>query len=117
MPRSSNDRVIAVIARLTLLVALTVAIALPLAFSSLAYIHLANRLETQAQTNADAVTDLVGANPGLWTSQVQRIEQLLTRFPVEMDSEAVSAYDANGVLLARAGNPPSQPMLRRSYPF
>ena len=117
MPRSSNDRVIAVIARLTLLVALTVAIALPLAFSSLAYIHLANRLETQAQTNADAVTDLVGANPGLWTSQVQRIEQLLTRFPVEMDSEAVSAYDANGVLLALAGNPPGQPMLRRSYPF
>ena len=117
LPLPGNDRLIAVIDRLTLLVALTVALILPLGFSILAYRNLADQVYTLARVNAEAVTNLVSGNPGLWAYQVQRIENLLARHLELMDSEAVSAYDANGVLLASAGNRPDPPLLRRSHPL
>jgi PAS domain S-box-containing protein len=115
MPLQRNDRLISIIDRLALLVALTVALILPLGYSSLAYRNLVYHVDTQAQVKAGAITALVSGNPSLWTYQVQLMEDRLAHYPAPIEDEAASAFDANGVLLVRVGNPPEQPMLQRSH--
>ena len=122
MPMQLNDRLISTVDRLMLAVALTVLLILPMGYSVLAYRSLVDRVDSLARVKAAAITDLVSGNPGLWVFQVQRIEHLLTLYPVPTEAapandEAASVYDANGVLLVLAGNPPQELLLRRSHPI
>lgn len=116
MPQT-KDRFIDVIDRLAKFVALAIVLVLPLGYASLAYRNHVFELETLAQAKAEKVTELISGNPGLWTYQVQRIEELMATYPAPIDDEAVRAYDANGALLAMMGKPPDAPRLRRAHPL
>ena len=115
VPHQSKDRFISAIDRLAKLVALTVALIFPLGFAGLGYTHLADRVETLAIVKAAAITELVSGNPNLWVYQGMRMEEVLARYPVPIEDETASAYDANGVLLIGAGSPPGPLLLRRSH--
>jgi diguanylate cyclase (GGDEF)-like protein/PAS domain S-box-containing protein len=97
-------------------IALIVAIVLPLGYFILGYRSLVAYLDLVAEVKADAITTgVVTPNPRLWPYQVQRLEGLLSREPIALEHEAANERDATGNVLARIGRSPDPPALRRSH--
>lgn len=115
MPLQSHDRLKRVFARMALVLASTVALVLPLGYAFEEYADSVRRTDRQAAVKAGAVTSLIAGNPGLWAYQVQRMEELLLRYPVPMTSgDSVKVYDAQGQQLISLGGTPASPALDRS---
>jgi hypothetical protein len=114
MLRRSDHRLTLIVGRLALAVALVIAIAFPLAYFVLSYQSVADRAEIQSDFKAGVITGLVSISPELWTFQVQRLEELLERYPAPLQDESAKVLDANGNVVASAGTPPPPPVLRRS---
>ena len=113
---SADKRVASILSRVALLVALAVALALPLGHWVIAYNDFSGQLEFKAKVKATALSGLIATNPELWMLAENRLQGLLTREPVPLDTEAVQVYDSRGDLLAEAGKTPLPPVLRRSFP-
>ena len=116
MPPQSNNRLVSIIGRLALLVASTVAFAIPLGYSVHEYLDLAYRTDRQALVKAGAITSLISANPRLWSYQVQRMQELIASHPVPIDHDRANVYDARGSRLLSVGEPLGRPVIKRSRP-
>jgi PAS domain S-box-containing protein len=114
MLRSSNQRIALIVGRLASAVALVVAIVFPLGYFALSYQSTAHHAELQADFRAGIVSGLISSNPELWTFQVQRLEELLERYPAPIEDETARILDANGIVIVSVGKPPLAPLLHRS---
>jgi PAS domain S-box-containing protein len=114
MLQSSNRRIALVVGRLALAAALLVSAVFPLGFFVLSYQSTANHAEMQADFRAGVVSGLISSNPELWMFQVQRLEELLARYPAPIEDEAARILDANGSVVISVGKPPLAPVLHRS---
>jgi PAS domain S-box-containing protein len=114
MLRRSDHRLALIVGRLALAVALVIATVFPLGYFALSYRSAADYAEIQSDFKAGVVTGLISASPELWTFQVQRLEELLERYPAPLKDEAAKIVDASGAVVASAGTPPPVPVLRRS---
>ena len=112
---SANQRVQSIVSRVALAVALTVALALPLGYWAIAYSDFSAELAFKARVKATALSGLVASSPDLWMYAQNRLQGLLSREPVPLDTEQVQVFDEAGALLAQAGQAPLAPLLRRSY--
>ena len=113
---SIDSKLTAIVSRVALLVALVATFALPLGHWFIAYKDFSGQLEFKARVKATAVSALIATNPELWMLAENRLQGLLAREPIPLDTEAVQVYDARGELLAQAGKPLLSPVLRRSFP-
>jgi diguanylate cyclase (GGDEF)-like protein/PAS domain S-box-containing protein len=113
--KTSQDKVSAIVSRVALWVALAVAVALPAVYWVIAYTDFSRQLEFKARVKATAVSGLVAASPKLWMYAENRLQGLLAREPVPLETEAVEVYDQLGALLAQAGARPAAPVLQRSF--
>jgi diguanylate cyclase (GGDEF)-like protein len=114
---STDSKVTSIVTRVALLVALAVTLALPLGYWFIAYRDLSGELEFKARVKATALSGLIASLPELWMYADNRLQGLLAREPVPLETEAVQVYDEHGKLLAQAGTLPALPVLRRSYPL
>jgi diguanylate cyclase (GGDEF)-like protein len=113
--RRPNDPLAAIVGRLALVIALIIAIVLPLGYSILGYRNLVAYLDLVANVKADAMTaGLITANPRLWPYQLQRLQELLSREPIVLEDEAANVRDLKGNVLAKVGRSPDPPVLRRT---
>lgn len=112
---SANDKVLTIVTRVALLVALAVALAPPVGYWVVAYNDFSGQLQFKARVKATALAGLIATNPDVWMYAENRLQGLLTSEPVPLDTEAVEVYDDSGNLVARAGTIPPPPVLRRSY--
>jgi diguanylate cyclase (GGDEF)-like protein/PAS domain S-box-containing protein len=111
-----KDPLAAIVGRLALAIAVTVAIVLPVGYSILGYRNLAANIELIAEVKAEAITGLITTNPRLWPYQLQTLEDLLSREPIELAYEAANIRDAKDAVLTKVGRSPDPPVLRRSRP-
>jgi diguanylate cyclase (GGDEF)-like protein/PAS domain S-box-containing protein len=112
---AADLRVASIVTRVALVVALTVTLALPLGYWAVAYGDFSGELEFKAKVKAAALGALIADNPEMWMYAENRLQGLLARDPVPLESEAVEVYDLKGNLVAQAGGKPAPPVLRRSY--
>jgi hypothetical protein len=70
-----------------------------------------------AQVKAGAVNGLASAGPDLWMHQLQRIEELLLRYPVSLAGDRATVRDAAGNVVLTVGALPDAPLLVRSFPI
>lgn len=112
--RPSEARLISVIGWVATAVALTAALVLPAGYALLAYRNLASRTDLHAQVEAAEISALISRSAEYWRYELHRMEELLSRYQVELDDYAAGVYDANGVRLLRVGVSPEWPLLRRS---
>jgi PAS domain S-box-containing protein/putative nucleotidyltransferase with HDIG domain len=117
MAAPAEDKLASTVKRLALVFALVVTIALPAGYFSLKYSNLIDHVETMAQVKAGAVNTLASANPELWTYQLQRMEELLLRYPVSLTGDRASVRDAAGNVLLTVGALPDAPVLIRASPL
>jgi len=113
MLRSSNRRIALVVGRLALAVALMVSVVFPIGYFALSYLSTARHAEMQADFRAGIISGLISSNPETWKFQVQRLEELLARYPAPIEDEAAMVLDANGSVVVSVGKPPLAPVLRR----
>jgi len=114
MLRRSDHRLSLIVGRLALAVASVIAIVFPLGFFILGYQSAADHAKIQSDFKAGVITSLVSANPQLWTFQVQRLEELLARYPAQLIDQAAKIMDAHGNIVVSVGALPPEPVLRRS---
>ena len=114
MLQRSDQRLALIVGRLALAVALVIAVVFPAGFFLLSYQRAADHAEVQAEFKAGVVTGLISANPELWAFQVQRLEELLVRYPAQPEDYAARVLDAEGKVVVAVGSPPSPPALRRA---
>jgi diguanylate cyclase (GGDEF)-like protein/PAS domain S-box-containing protein len=113
--RQSDDKITRVVSHVALLVALVVGLALPLGYGVLAYLDLSEQLGFKAKVKATAFSSLISTSPEVWMFAENRMQGLLMREPVPLESEGVRVFDEHGALLTRAGREPAPPLLQRSH--
>ncbi len=116
MQQRSDHRLERIVGRLALAVALVISTAFPLGYFLLSYQSASDHAQIQADFKAGVITGLISSSPELWAFQVQRLEELLQRYPAPLTDEAARVLDANGAVVASAGTAPGAPTLRRSSP-
>ncbi len=111
----TDDKVTSIVSRVALLVALVVGFALPLGYGLIAYIDFSAELDFKAKVKATAFSGLITTSPDVWMYAENRMQGLLMREPVPLETEGVYVYDDRGNLVTQAGNDPAPPVLRRSH--
>jgi diguanylate cyclase (GGDEF)-like protein/PAS domain S-box-containing protein len=115
MMMSTDSKITSIVSRVALLVALAVALVLPLGYWIIAYKDFSGQLAFKARVKATALSSLIATIPEVWMYAENRLLGLLAREPVPLESETVQVYDDRGNLLAQVGKLPPPPVLRRSY--
>ena len=113
----SDALITSIISRVALVIALMVAISLPLGYMVIAFNDLSANLHFKAKVKATAFSSLITSNPELWIYAENQMQGRLTREPVPLETEFVQVYDVGGVLITQAGQKPAPPRLSRSYPL
>ena len=114
---TSDEGLVSVLSKIAFSVALVVVVALPMAYWSVAYRNLGASLEFKARVKANALSPSVAANPGLWMYEEHHLTELLTKYPVQLESEAARIFDAQDRLVAEGGERQSFPLMSRSAPI
>lgn len=114
---ASDERLVRIVSRAAVSVALVVLIALPLAYWSFAYQGLVTTLAFAAKIKATALTPLVTASPEAWMHEELRLKELLEKYPVSRETESTQIYGVQGNLVAESGEMPASPVVSRSAPM
>ena len=116
MAAPAEDGIGRIVKRMALVFALSVGIGLPAGYFGLNYAHLIEHVEITARLKAESLSALVAANPELWIYELQRVEELLVRYPPQLTDDRATVRDAAGNLLVALGDPPQAPVLVSSSP-
>ena len=116
MAGPAGDGLAQFVKRLALVFALLVTIGLPGGYFGLQYSSHIEHVEITAELKAQGLTALVAANPELWVYQLQRVEELLLRYPPRLVDDSAIVRDAAGNQLVTVGAAAHAPVLVRSSP-
>lgn len=111
----AQDKVTRIVSRVALLVAFTIGVALPLGYATVAYTDLSSDLGFKAKVKATAFSGLITTSPEVWMFAENRMQGLLMREPVPLETEQVYVFDDRGALVTQAGMEVAPPVLRRSH--
>ncbi|RZL35393.1 MAG: EAL domain-containing protein [Rubrivivax sp.] len=103
-----------VVSRVALLVAVAVALALPAGYAFVVHRDFSEQLQFKARVKATALSNVITAAPDTWQFAENRLQGLLAREPVPLETEQVLVFDEHGELLTTVGATPATPVLRRS---
>jgi diguanylate cyclase (GGDEF)-like protein/PAS domain S-box-containing protein len=112
---ATDARITSIVSRVALVVALAVTIALPTGYWIIAYSSFSSELAFKAKVKATALGSLIATLPDVWMFAENRLQGLLTREPVPLESETVEVFDERGRVLIQVGPVPAPPVLSRSY--
>ena len=103
------ERLLTIIAAI---VAVIVAVTLPLGHFVNSYQSEVAIVRTEAQINARLVSAIVNANPKLWQFELLRLDDLLARRSLDSAPEVRTVLDAGGKVLAESRDALSRPLLQ-----
>lgn len=114
---TSDEKLVSIVSRVAVSVGLIVMITLPLVYWFDGYSNLEKSLEFKVKVKATALSVLVTANPELWMFQEVRMAELLTHFPLPLETGSAHIYDLQERVVAKGGETPAFPELSRSTPI
>ncbi|TAK54515.1 MAG: PAS domain S-box protein, partial [Dehalococcoidia bacterium] len=117
MAAPADDGIARIVKRLALMFALSVALGLPGGYFGLQYSNHIKHVELTARLKAGSLSALVAANPELWIYELQRVEELLVRYPPQLADDRATVRDTAGNLLVALGVRPHAPVLVSSSPI
>ncbi|KAF0219760.1 MAG: two-component system NtrC family sensor [Geobacteraceae bacterium] len=97
--------------------AVSVALILPLGYFVVSYQYMVGSLETEAEVNAIIISQVISANPMMWRYEQLRLEELLARRSESIHREARRILDPQNRLIAENVHPLKHPLLKRAYPL
>src|SRR3954469_6049589 len=106
-----NRKVERHISTIAALVAIAVALLLPSMYLMVGYKSQHAILVTEAEMNAQLVTDLINTNPDWWEVQILRLETLLGRRPKDRHPEWREVYNLKGEMVAQTRDDLSEPLV------
>src|SRR5437867_11178261 len=106
-----NSRMERHISTVAAIVACAVAVLLPGIYLMVGYKSQQAILVTEAEMNAQLVTDLINANPDLWEVQIHRLETLLARRPKDRHPELRAVYNLKGEMVAEIRDELDAPLI------
>jgi PAS domain S-box-containing protein len=104
-----------VINRIAAVVAVLVALSLPLGHVLTALSSSSASLEFKAKVKASALNGLIASNPDVWMLAENRLMGLISSEPVPLANEVVEVIDADGHLVVKSGAAIDEPILSRTY--
>jgi PAS domain S-box-containing protein len=112
-----NDkaRIIRISTWLAGMMALFVALLLPLGYYVVSYQRTAGSLEAETEVNSRIFSGLISANPDLWRYEQMRLEELLARRPRSGQKEIRRIVDLHGKVVAESVEQLPPPLIKRSY--
>lgn len=99
---------------LAVIVALMLAVGIPAGYFAVRYSALGSSLQTKADVKAEAVNQTIGNSPDMWRFEEHRLEELLTRLPVELRDEHARIVAVDGQIVAASRQVPDAPVMMRS---
>lgn len=112
-----SPRISRIITQLALMVAVLVAISLPLGYTLTAYEDIRQSLDFKARVKATALDGLIANHPDVWMFAQNRLQGLVSREPVPLENEQVHVLDSRNQQVLLYGDLPPWPVLTRSYPL
>ncbi|MFA7404549.1 MAG: hypothetical protein WC007_11165 [Pelobacteraceae bacterium] len=97
------------------LVAVAVALLLPLGYFTVSYQYLAGSLEAEAEMTSSLVTGLINSNPELWQYEQIRLEDLLAERMRDNHRETRRILDRQNRVIAESVTPMKPPLLTRRF--
>ncbi|GFE61147.1 ATP-binding protein [Geobacter sp. AOG2] len=91
--------------------AVIIAFLIPAGYFAISYEYLRGSMETQADMNARAATDMVMANPGMWMFEQTRLAELLQRRTAAGVIEIRRIIDPKGKVIAENADTLSSPVI------
>ena len=113
----NREDIARIINGLAVAVSLLVALCQPLGYGLVAYHDRVEDLSAKARVEAAALNGLIAAAPDSWRYAESPLRGLLAREPVRFEDELVRVFDAQGALLAEAGQIEKSLLLTRSHPL
>ena len=114
MVSKADARLPTVLKRLALTFALLVSALLPAAYFGVQYDGLVDHVQTTARVKAESIETLVVRNPEMWVFELQRMEDLLQQYPVQLERERVAVRSLAGEDMVVLGAPQAAPVLTRT---
>ncbi|HEV7803116.1 MAG TPA: HAMP domain-containing sensor histidine kinase, partial [Burkholderiales bacterium] len=110
-PLQDRAPVASIITSVAAIVALAVALILPLGYFALVYNALKGELATEAEVRSGMLSQFVGSNPELWRFDRHHVEELLSRAPLIHPGQVNRLLTADGQAIAEMGSTPPPPAL------
>jgi len=110
----SISRVIRVTNVLAVVLSFIVCVSFPAIYLSLGYETVIAILETEAEVNANIASRMVSQNPLLWRYETLRLEEFLSRRPLDKTRERRSIFGKSGELIAQNGDKLDWPVISRN---
>jgi PAS domain-containing protein len=114
---SRSDLLSRFISRLAIFMAVLVTLLLPTGYFMHAHQDVSDDLTFKAQLKSSALKDLIASSPKTWMFAENRINGLISREPVILDTERVQVFDGSNQLLASEGLQPAGPLMVRRFPL
>lgn len=97
------------------LVAVAVALILPLGYFAISYQYLTGSLETEAEITSRIITEVINANPEQWHFEQLRLEELLARRMQNSHFETRRIFDLRNRLVAENVTALKTPLITRRF--
>lgn len=110
-----RQRIVSITTWIAGVVAVTVALLLPLGYFAVSYQYLSGGLAAEAELTSQNVTGVINAQPDLWQYEQIRLEELLARRMHDNHDKMRRILDLRGRLVAESGAPSKYPPLVRRF--
>lgn len=98
-------------------VAGVMAVAVPAGYFGVRYVSLGSSLQTKAEIKAEQISQAIGASPETWKFQEHRLQELLIRYPVELQDEYARIVTDQGELVTESRRVLAWPVIARTAPL
>jgi diguanylate cyclase (GGDEF)-like protein/PAS domain S-box-containing protein len=115
MPVRNESYAAKVIHRIATVVAVLVALSLPLGHVLTALSSNSAALEFKAKVKASALNGLISSSPDVWMLAENRLIGVIASEPVPLANEVVEVIDAQGNIIVKSGAAIDEPILSRNY--
>jgi PAS domain S-box-containing protein len=112
---SGQSRTILALNLLAGLVAVIVAVIVPLGYFSISYQHATGNLEAEAEINSRIISRLINDNPELWIYEQPRLDEILARRPRGGEKEVRRIVDLRGGTVAESVENLPTPFVTRAH--
>lgn len=114
MTRRSEKGIERTITWLAAIVVFVVVIVIPLGYFSLSQQRIAGSLESEAEMNAQIISQIISADPDLWRFEQVRLEEYLALRPRKGHKETRRILAVNGAVVAESTDLLQRPVIARS---
>jgi PAS domain S-box-containing protein len=111
--RSQKD-IIRIVTWLTAIVVFVVVIVIPVGYFSLSYQRIAGNLESEAELNAQIISQIISADPDLWRFEQARLGEYLSLRPRKGHEETRRVLAPNGTIIAESLDALQSPVIVRN---